>query len=293
VETTLSLVADSQLREYRLIPGPLNLEDLPDLKQLVRECRAMRGQGQGDDWPVYLTGAGASPELLDSLRECGLDAELLSLTFGGKMIAPAFVPAVALALRADPRKAEDSFNLRQGPFAYRGELRTAKWTLVAAAGLLILTLLVVGAAAFINYRDRARQAEVLQQELVQMYQTAFPGTTLTVDVALQMESKLRELRGNAETLGISGQPPPWRILRELAELPAHVPIEVEELDCGSEEVLLSGVTDSFEAVNRIRDQLAGSFLFTGVEVAESRKTLDGSQIEFRLRLPRAAKRGTP
>jgi hypothetical protein len=72
-----------------------------------------------------------------------------------------------------------------------------------------------------------------------------------------------------------------------------MPIAVEELTRGSDEVLFSGTTSSFEAVNRIRDQLAKSTLFAGAEVAESRKSLDGSRIEFRLRLPLATKRGTP
>lgn len=293
VETTISLVENGELREYRLIPGPLDREAPQALGQLLRECQVMRSQNQDGNWPIYLTGAGASPELLNNLHDYGLDATILSLTLGGKVIAPAYVPAVALALRAETQKADQSFNLRQGQFAYRGELRTARWTIAAAAALLILTLLTVGAAAFINYRERARQADMLQQELVKMYQTAFPGTQLSVDVALQMESKIRELRGKAEELGIAGQPAAWRILRELSELPPLMPIEVEELTCGSDEVLLSGSTNSFESVNRIREQLAKSTLFASAEVAESRKSLDGSRIEFRLRLPLATKRGTP
>lgn len=293
VETTISLVENGELREYRLIPGQLDREAPQALGQLLRECQVMRSQNQGENWPIYLTGAGASPELLNNLHDYGLDATVLSLTLGGKVIAPAYVPAVALALRAETQKSDHSFNLRQGQFAYRGELRTARWTIATAAVLLVLTLLTVGAAAFINYRERARQAALLQQELVKMYQTAFPGTQLSVDVVLQMESKMRELRGKAEELGIAGQPAPWRILRELSGLPAQLPIEVEELTCGSDEVLFSGTTNSFEAVNRIRDQLAQSTLFAGAEVAESRKSLDGSRIEFRIRLPLTVKRGTP
>jgi Tfp pilus assembly protein PilN len=68
---------------------------------------------------------------------------------------------------------------------------------------------------------------------------------------------------------------------------------VEAFSCGSEEVRLSGSTDSFEAVNRIRAQLASSALFSSVEVAESRKSLEGSRVEFRLRLPLAGKGVTP
>jgi Tfp pilus assembly protein PilN len=101
------------------------------------------------------------------------------------------------------------------------------------------------------------------------------------------------LRNNAEAVGIVSQPPPWRVLRELSELPAKVPVDVEEFYCDRDEVRISGGTDSFEAVNRIRDQLAASPLFTGVEVAESRKSLEGNRVEFRLRLPLSSKGRTP
>lgn len=292
-ETTVALVENGRLREHRLIPGPLDPHNLLAVSQLQRECQALQHRGPAGERPLYLTGAGATPELLEALRSRGLSVAALAITLGGRVIDPAFVPAVALALRAAAQQGEHSFNLRQGAFAYRGELRAVRRAAATAGGLLLLTLLVLGAAAFINYRDRARQAEALQREMVQIYQAAFPGGALTVDVALQMESKLRELRNSAAALGIAGQPPPWRILRQVAELPAQVPIEVEEFYCGSEEVRLSGTTDSFEAVNRIRDQLARSSLFSSVEVAESRKSLDGSKVAFRLRLPLAVKGVAP
>lgn len=292
-ETTLSLVEQGELRDYRLIPGALDPHNPWAVSQLLRECQVLQGQGKDAATPVYLTGAGTSAQLLDRLHSGGLNCTLLALTLGGREIAPAFVPAVALALRAEAHKVEHSFNLRQGPFAYRGELRAVKRAAATACGLLGLTLLVVAAAAFINYRDRARQAEALQREMVQIYQSAFPGTVLNVDVALQMQSKLRELHNTAEALGIASQPPPWRILRQLSELPAQAQIELEEFACSTDEVRISGATDTFEAVNRIRDHLAKSPLFSGVEVAESRKSLDGSRIEFRLRLPLAAPGGMP
>lgn len=291
-ETTISLVDHGEVRDYRLIPGALDPHNPWAVSQLLRECQVLQGQGK-DERPVYLTGAGASAGLLDNLSSRGLNATLLALTLGGREIAPAFVPAVALALRAEAHRAGHSFNLRQGPFAYRGELRAVKRAAATVFGLLGLTLLVVAAAAYINYRDRARQAEMLQREMVQIYQSAFPGTTLSVDVALQMQSKLRELHNSAEELGLASQPPPWRILRELSELPAQVQIELEEFTCGNEEVRIGGTTDSFEAVNRIRDHLARSALFSSVEVAESRKSLDGSRVEFRLRLPLAGPGGRP
>ncbi len=293
VETTVSLAENGRLREYRLIPGPLDHHQPLAVSQLLRECQALQQRAPQGDWPVYLTGTKATPELFEVLRTRGMKVAALTLTLGGKLVEPAFVPAVALALRAAAHQVEHSFNLRQGIFAYRGELRAVKRAGVTAFVLLALSLAAFGATAYLNYRDRASQAKALQRELVRIYESVFPGTPLAVDVSLQMASKLNELRSGAAALGISGQPPPWRILRELAGLPVQVPIEVDEFYWGGNEARLSGKTNSFEAVNRIRDQLAKSAFFSSVEVAESSKSLDGSRVDFRLRLPLAVKAEVP
>jgi Tfp pilus assembly protein PilN len=103
-----------------------------------------------------------------------------------------------------------------------------------------------------------------------------------------MQSKLQELRKRAAALGIDSQPRMLPILKALSAATARIPYEVEDLSCDQGACSLSGSTNSFDAVNRIKEQLGASALFVKVEVAETRKGIDDNRIEFRLRLPLTA-----
>jgi len=284
-EATLARLAGGQVAEHRHFPLE-GQEPAPELvSQLLREaaaCRHRMGDGQA---PTFLTGSLATPQLLEKMRSQGLPAQLFTLHLGHRDISPAFLPAVALALRAGAKVDNRCFNLRQGIYAFRGEAAALRKTLYLFGGLFGASLLLFAVATALDYREKHLRAEALLQQMTRQYKETFPGSAITVDVPLQMQSKLQELRNRATALGIGSQPQMLPILKELSSLTERIPYEVEDLSCDLEACSLTGSTDTFEAVNRIRKQLGASARFAKVEVAETRKGVDGSRIEFRLRLP--------
>jgi general secretion pathway protein L len=227
------------------------------------------------------------------MRAQGVPAELLTMNFGSREIIPAFIPAAALAMRAAGRGDDRGFNLRQGSYAYRGEAAALKKTLYGFGGLLAVSLLLFALASGLAYRDRSRRADALLQQMTKQYQETFPGSQLTVDVPLQMQSKLQELRNRAAALGIGSRPQALPILKELAALTARTPYEAEDFSCDETACLLAGSTGSFDGVNRLKEQLGASPLFEKIEVVETRKGIDANRVEFRLRLPLAAEGARP
>lgn len=290
-EVTVSGIVDGQIADYRHFP--LNSAELaPETAaQLLREMVAARHRLDGDPAPALLTGALATPQLLDQILARGIPAELFTMKLGHREISTAFVPAAALALRAAGKGDERSFNLRRGAYAYRGEAAALKRSFYALAGLLGLSLLIFCAATALDYREKQQRANLLLQQMVLQYREAFPGSAITVDIPLQMQSKLQELRNRAAALGIDSQPQSLAILKELSAVAARTPFEVEELSCDEGACSVTGSTDSFDAVNRIKEQLGAAPLFGTVEVAETRKGVDGSTVDFRLRLPLAGGKG--
>lgn len=290
-EALLACLLEGQLVDYRHFPLLDQGFDRAAMEQFLQESVLFRnrlGHGQGQ---LLLAGALATPEVVEQARELGFAAELLSLTIGHRHIPPAFVPVVAFALRAGKKVDDRCFNLRQGDYAYHGEADILKKTLFSLGGLLAASLVIFALATVLGYRDKRRQADALLQQMTRQYQQVFPGSKVTVDVALQMQSKLQELRNRAAALGIDTPPRPLAILKALSSLVEHNRIEVEDLSCDQDGCTLTATTDSFDAVNRIKDQLAASTLFTKVEVGETRKEIDGNNIEFRLRLSMAAEGG--
>lgn len=290
-EALLAYLLEGRLVDYRHFPLTEQGFDQETLGQFLQETVLFRNRTGLEQGPLLLTGVLATPEVIERARELGFAAELLSLTIGHRKIPPTFVPTVAFALRAGKKADDRCFNLRQGTYAYHGEADAFKKTLFSLGGLLAASLLFFALATVLDYRDKSRQADALLQQMTRQYQQAFPGSQLTVDVTLQMQSKLQELRNRAAALGIDTPPQPLAILKALSSLVERNQIEVEDLACDQEGCALTATTDSFDAVNRIKEQLGASPLFTKVEVVETRKGIDGSRIEFRLRLPLASEGG--
>lgn len=282
-EATLSRLVGGKLVDFRHVPLDGRPPDRGTAATILREAALLLGSTP-DAGPLLITGALATEDLIAQAQAAGLPAESLTLDTGHRQIPPAFVPAVALALRAGKKVEDRAFNLRKGSYAYRGEAAVLRRLLFGLGGMLGAAILIFAAATFLDYREKNRQAEALLQQMTRQYRETFPGSPLTVDVALQMESKLQELRNRAASLGIGGQPQVLAILRELSTVAARTPYAVEELACDQEACTLIGSTDSFEAVNRLKEQFGASARFRRVEVAETRRGSDGGSVEFRMRL---------
>jgi general secretion pathway protein L len=282
-ETTVCLVRDGRLADYRVLPAMAGPGRAAHLQQLLREIRVLKHASGAGNLGISIMGEASSPELAEALQASGLRVEMLSLELDGQVIDGAFLPAVALALRARGAKHESSFNFRRGPYALKGEWANLKRKLVLLAALLGMTVLIMFGSMALKYADMSGRAERLQVEMVEVYQTLFPEATTIVDVPLQLKSAIRDLqeKGNLVT---GGQFSALAVLKEVSRLPELVTIEVQELALSGEELKVTGWTASFEAVNQMAGVLGDSALFTKVQVTDAKMSLDGSRIDFRLLL---------
>lgn len=282
-ELTISHIQEGKLVDYRLLPVASEVAESARAAALARAIPALlAGLSDTDAAPnVYLTGEGASEPLVEQLAEQGLRVQLLSLNLAGENVPPAFVPAVAVALRARSGKTTTSFNFRQGPYALKGEWQRLKRSLITSGCLaLVLTLLLTGAGV-VKYRAKTARVDRLQQQMVAIYQQTFPGSTTIVDIPLQMQSAIGELEERSNLLG-STRAGALETLRTLSQLPPGLSMEVQEFNYSPEEVRISARTDTFDTVNRINEQLAESPLFDDVQVADAKMTLQNDRIDFRL-----------
>ena len=283
-EATLVLLVDGRLTEHRHYPLEGTVADSDLIHSILRDAVVASQRLGVNSMPAYLTGALATPRLFEELSGLGFEVRPLPWRLGHRDIPAAFVPAVAMALRLAKKTEDRCFNLRQGAYAYRGEAARLKGSLYGLGAILGASLILFGAATLLDYQYKRRQAEALQLQMTRQYQETFPGSAITVDVALQMQSKLQELRNRAQALGVGTPPQVLPILKELSGVVAGTAYEVESLTCDEGSCSLAGAAASFEAVNRMKTQFEASPLFAKVEITETRKGLDGSRVEFRLRL---------
>jgi general secretion pathway protein L len=230
-------------------------------------------------------GSGVSEALRTRLENNGMKVYFPQLKVGESVMAPAMLPAATLALRAAIPPRERQFNFLPGDLAPRGQwagFRRQMITLGVILGLLLTTAAAGGYLKLSHLESRARN---LGEEMNRVYRQTFPGATVIVDVSAQMQAKLAELREKSRILGIGKDRSALNLLREISlRTPPDLTIDVRELIYGDNEIRIEGVTESFEAINRLSQKLRESPLFSESKISDAKMSLDGQKVDFRLNL---------
>ncbi|PLX85326.1 MAG: hypothetical protein C0617_04440 [Desulfuromonas sp.] len=284
-ETTLALVLEGRPSSYRLLPAASGGTEQGLVPSLLREASALQRAAGRDGLPFHLIGSGAAPALVEALRAEGVEAAIPDLSLEGRPLEPEMLPVAALALRAAIPEKEREFNFRKGAFALSSEWSALKNGLIAAAVLLTLSAASLAGAAYLNYSHKADRTEGLKQEMVRVYKKVFPKAKTIVDVPLQMQSGISELRKRSRTIGAAAQSSPLAILQEISrKLPEEITIDIRDWNYSPETVRMEGHTTSFDAINQISKSLEQSPLFHEAQISDAKMSLDGRRVDFRITL---------
>jgi general secretion pathway protein L len=283
-ETTVALVATGQVIDHRLLPTPGEMGAEERARFISREGLSLGRKAKTESAKLCLIGSRAEPALLQHLEDLGVEAFVPDERIDGTPVAAEFLPAVALARRAAAGENAASFNFRQGSLALKNRWSGLKKKLAAAAVLLVASLFCLGVSAYLGYATKARRVQALQKELVQIYRSALPGSGAIIDVPLQMQSALRDLKKKGGLIG-AGTPSPLSVLQQLSSLPDDLTVDVERLTYDPEQVRIEGQTTSFDAVNRIARTLEGKEGFGKVAISDAKMSVDGQRVTFRIDIP--------
>ncbi len=284
-ESTVSLVQEGQVSDYRLIPHGPRPAAAEIVHSVLRESRSLPREARHRDLQLYLIGPGVTAEVQEALRAAAVPFAIPAFIIDGWEVPPSFLPAVALALRAAIPTKEKEFNFRQGRFALKNEWAALKKELTAAAAVLLLSVAVLAGSAWLKYDFKADQAQILRQEMSQTFQQTFNRPPATRDIPVEMRSQIKALTEKARLVGVGGQSSPLRVLQEISRnIPAAVKVDIRDLNYSPETVRLEGHTTSFDAINQMARNLEKSPLFKEVQIADAKMSLDGSRVDFRLTL---------
>lgn len=227
------------------------------------------------------TRIGLETELVDLRRLLGLQVD----ENNGSAYVPALHDrALALALLRDHRN--PGFNFRKQEFARRHGFFASRIRVAATA---TAALLLVGAATgwlYADYRQLRAASQGLETQTLALFKETFPEVGRIVDPLQQMRAKVDELQAPDTGLAMIGQDK--RVLGILADFSAHVPKEldlrVQRLAIDHESVQIKATTDTFQTVDRIKNQLAASSLFTEVAIVSATAEKEDNMIRFQMRL---------
>ncbi len=284
-EVSLARIENGRVLDFRSLP--LGAAVAPQkIAATIRREYLMLAKADSDGSPtLHLIGPGVSDFLLAALGEAGIETRIPPLAIDGHSLAPAMLPAAALALRAGLPSRERQFDFLKGDLKPKSEWAGFRRQVIAASVLLGLVLILGGVGAYANYAHLHSRAEALREEMTQVYRQTFPNASVIVDVPAQMKSSLAQLQEKARLLGIGQDRSALNLLREVsARTPAEMTLDVRELTYNGEQLRIDGITTSFESINRLSQSLEASPLFGEAQIADAKMSIDGSKVDFRLNL---------
>lgn len=198
---------------------------------------------------------------------------------------------LALALRAVASGRMPSVNLRQGEFAFKGDIEklggTIRHAMIAVGVIFILGLSYFG----VKYSVLSRQVKQLNKQVTEMVKEVLPKTDLkkisSPSAALKVLKNERTSmeRRMEQLIAVQGV----SFLDLMKEITVKVPsrteikLDVEDLNFKGENLRLGGSADSIDAVKRIETALEGSDFFERVTTpGGTRKGISENQYKFEM-----------
>lgn len=197
---------------------------------------------------------------------------------------------LALALRGVAARKMPSLNLRQGEFAYKGDMEQLGGTL-RHVGIALGLILLMGLTYFgIDYFVLSKQVSQFNEQITKMVRDSLgedapktlssPGSALKLIKSKKSSSEKRV----QDILGIEGV----SVLQILKDISQKVPgredirLDIEELSLKGDRVSLKGIADSFIAVDKIKAALEDSVYLAGVTPGSTRKGVSEDEYKFEM-----------
>ncbi len=285
LEVVISLVYDGKIRDYRLLPGTIEMDEEEIFDFIANQVSQLENAIGYEDLPLWVIGAGVTEDLLVRLYKTDRTILTPAEDILGSDVGCDMAPAALLALsEMRESKKTGQLNFRQGEFAARGQLEVFRSKLVAVA--LLSFLIIVGGAftMHLGYLQKTREEHQLKNQMKQVFFQVMPANTTIVDVPLQLERKLKDLRKQVQLFGLGGHGAATVLQGLSSSIDRDLQVEFKELNYNKDEVRLSGSADSFEIVDHIAEKLKANDLFKHVEIVGAQLAPDTNRVNFELQL---------
>jgi type IV pilus assembly protein PilM len=195
------------------------------------------------------------------------DPELSALAEAGAVV---FAQAAALALRGSPTGRVTALDFRKGELAYAPDLAHLRRSAGLTAALAALTLVLWIGSLMVERAARERRAAALEAHIAALYEAAFDAPPPNGDAFAALEQRARETRELASHLGVADHGlSALEVLRELSSrIPAELDVSLTELAVERRTIQARGYAKDFEAVDKVRAELARYEYFADVRLTD-------------------------
>ncbi len=177
-------------------------------------------------------------------------------------------------------------NFRKDEFAVTGKWRQYR-DVIMKTGVIAALVIVMGLTSFFYDLQNARKRiAAMDARIVGVFKENFPDIPIIDDPLRQMRVELERLKGKG------GLPPEMdrkacciEILNDISRLvPPDIDVIIERLVAGPDDVILSGSTDSFNAVDALKNEFGKSDFFGKIDISSATMNKIDKRVIFKLRL---------
>jgi Tfp pilus assembly protein PilN len=245
---------------------------------------------------IYVNEASNTPEALLALfgEECGIPAEWFHpgrandvwMTVDSDTPPLEALPCDAFALAVNSIRGYKGLNFRKNPYVLGKLWQEHRRSLIAPVVITLLILFTAGYRSIAATSHDEAQLSTINQQIAATFKTALPDIKRMVNPALQMRTKLAELKKEAPQFDHSGQS--HRIVDLLraisANIPSNLSVILSQIVISTESIIISGDTDTFNTVNTIQQGLQKDPAFNSVSISSANQQKTGNRINFKLRI---------
>ena len=280
-EISTLLVQAGEPVSYRTFARNTVISAVDTVEQVRRDVMSLQKSTGLENLPILLVGPGLDSDLQKLITAALPNTSIPKEVFEDDEMPVQFLPALALA-RLAAAQGSNSFNLRQGQFAFRGSLAPFRKQLIAAALLLTLTLVALIGGSWLSYARKAVAADKLQTQLAAIYLDVFPGKKVPKDIKSDMLSRLSEARRQSQILGGPVSAPLPTLEAVTRAMPTNTETFVKELNYDKDGVRLAGWAKSFDEVDQLAAGLKSEVIFADARISDAKMSVDGKRVDFRI-----------
>jgi general secretion pathway protein L len=193
--------------------------------------------------------------------------------------------ALAAAL-IESEGVKKNFNLRSGSFTKNMFWTEHKSSIVKTALLLLLALIAALANLTFEYRSMNTRLAHLDKQIADIFVATFPHVKRVVDPLAQMRINVAQIK--SEPLLTNESAASVRTIDIINEISTRIPealdVKLSRLEVGGNSVTIAGRTDTFNAVDEMKNKLEQGGFFSKIDINTADMDKSGTQVKFKLKL---------
>ena len=298
--TTLAVNRSGQIQLVRSFAGNTSNETgIHGIVKRVQQTLAALEENSGaqfeiDDIRVTGTAAGNAHVMETIEKMLGVPATSLDLMTHSGLVAlksgeepwQAQEMNTALALALVEISGMEVLNFRQGRFAVQKAWVEHKRDILKTGILAACILALFLTNMIIDYYTVKKKAQDVQKEIVEIFRSTFPEVTKIVDPLHQMRLEMEDLKKEDLFPDVAERSTDAiEILNDISRLIGDdVNVALNSIIIGSDSVLISGDTDTFNAVDDMKNGLEKGEAFKAVAISSANMDKSGDKVRFKLKI---------